>query len=230
MIVRKEEFLALKQGPLSVSEYRDKFLQLSHYALEDVNTDAKRQYHFLRGLVDPLHYQLMNHTFPTFQHLIDTAIMTERKRREMEDRKRKIGGSQVGSSSRPCYSGNHHSHSSKVTSTNISVRTSSSNTRGSFLKSSSSTIRTTSKEEINTSVRATRQLVFLPQQPARTTKQCQRKEEVMHVSTMGNKDHWANHRQRKQLNSSPLPMPQSDRMQCSKEATTVGSLMPSMER
>ena len=37
MIVRKEEFLALKQGPLSVSEYRDKFLQLSHYALEDVN-------------------------------------------------------------------------------------------------------------------------------------------------------------------------------------------------
>jgi hypothetical protein len=27
--VRKEEFLALKQGPLSVSEYRDKFLQLS---------------------------------------------------------------------------------------------------------------------------------------------------------------------------------------------------------
>ena len=66
MIVRKEEFLVLKQGPLSVSEYRDKFLQLSRYALEDINTDAKRQYHFLRGLVDPLHYQLMNHTFPTF--------------------------------------------------------------------------------------------------------------------------------------------------------------------
>jgi hypothetical protein len=47
MIVRKEEFLALKQGPLSVSEYRDKFLQLSHYAPKDVNTDAKRQYRFL---------------------------------------------------------------------------------------------------------------------------------------------------------------------------------------
>ena len=106
MIVRKEEFLALKQGPLSVSEYKDKFLQLSRYALEDVNKDAKRQYRFLRGLVDPLHYQLMNHTFPTFQHLIDRAIMIERKRREMEDRKRKIGGSQAGSSSRPCYSGN----------------------------------------------------------------------------------------------------------------------------
>jgi hypothetical protein len=106
MIVRKDEFLVLKQGPLSVSEYRDKFLQLSRYAPEDVNTDAKRNYHFLIGLVDPLHYQLMNHTFPTFQHLISRAIMTEKKHREMEDRKRKIGGSQSGNSSRPRYSSN----------------------------------------------------------------------------------------------------------------------------
>jgi hypothetical protein len=79
MIVRKEKLLALKQGSLSVSEYMDKFLQLSRYVPEDVNTDAKRQYRFLRGLVDPLHYQLMNHTFPTFQHLTGRAIMTERK-------------------------------------------------------------------------------------------------------------------------------------------------------
>jgi hypothetical protein len=187
MIVRKEEFLALKQGPLSVSEYRDKFLQLSCYALEDVNTDAKRQYRFLRGLVDPLHYQLMNHTFPTFQHLIDRAIMTERKRREMEDRKCKIGGSQVGSSSCPATEATHFSNSSKVTSTSISVRTTTSSTRGSFLSSSSSTVRTTSREEINISVIATRHPVFLPKQPTRTAKQLQRKEEVVHVSTMGNK-------------------------------------------
>jgi hypothetical protein len=106
MTVKKDEFLALKQGPMSVSEYRDKFLQLSCYAPEDVNTDAKRQYHFLRGLVDPLHYQLMNHTFPTFQHLIDRAIMTEKKRKEMEDRTRKIGGPQLGSSNLPRFSGN----------------------------------------------------------------------------------------------------------------------------
>jgi hypothetical protein len=106
MIVKKEEFLALKQGPMSASEYRDRFLQLSRYTLEDVNTDAKRQYRFLRGLVDPLHYQLMNHTFSTFQHLIDRAIMTERKRKEMEVRKRKINGPQPGSNIRPDFSGN----------------------------------------------------------------------------------------------------------------------------
>jgi hypothetical protein len=106
MTVKKEEFLALKQGPMSVSEYRDRFLQLSRYAPEDVSTDAKRQYRFLRDLVDPLHYQLMNHTFPTFQHLIDKAIMIEKKRKEMEDHKRKIGGPQLRSSNRPRFSGN----------------------------------------------------------------------------------------------------------------------------
>jgi hypothetical protein len=42
MTVKKEEFLALKQGPMSVSEYIDKFLHLSRYAPEDVNTYAKR--------------------------------------------------------------------------------------------------------------------------------------------------------------------------------------------
>jgi hypothetical protein len=106
MTIKKEEFLALKQGPMSISEYRDKFLQLSCYAPKDVNIDAKRQYLFLRGLVDPLQYQLMNHTFPTFQHMIDKAIMTEKKRKEMEDRKRKIGGSQPRSSNCPRFSSN----------------------------------------------------------------------------------------------------------------------------
>jgi hypothetical protein len=48
----------------------------------------------------------MNHTFPTFQHLIDRAIMTEKKRKEMEDRKRKIGGPRPRGSNRPYFSGN----------------------------------------------------------------------------------------------------------------------------
>jgi hypothetical protein len=164
MIVRKEEFLALMQGSLSVSEYRDKFMQLSHYAPEDVNTDAKRQYRFLRGLVDPLHYQLMNHTFPTFQHLIDRAIMTERKHKEMEDQLHKIGGPQAGSSSRPVSQAIHPSSSSRVTLRDISTRTSariSSNSRGSSL-SSSSTASIINWEEISIRGRAVRHLAFLP--------------------------------------------------------------------
>jgi hypothetical protein len=42
MTMKKEEFLALKQGPMSVSEYRDRFMQLPRYAPENVSTDAKR--------------------------------------------------------------------------------------------------------------------------------------------------------------------------------------------
>jgi hypothetical protein len=89
---------------MSICEYMDIFLQLFHYAPKDVSINGKRRYRFIRGLVDPLHSLLMNHTFPTFQHLIDRAIMTERKRKEMEDRKHKMRGPQTRSSSRPRFS------------------------------------------------------------------------------------------------------------------------------
>lgn len=101
MLAKKEELLALKQGPMFVSECRDRFMQLSHYTHEDVNTDAKKQYMFMRGLVDPLHYQLMNHTFPIFQYLIDRAIMIERKRNDMEVQKHKLSGPQSVSNNHP---------------------------------------------------------------------------------------------------------------------------------
>jgi hypothetical protein len=85
--------------------------------------------------------------------------MIERKRWEMEDRKRKIGGSQVGVVVVPATQATHPSNSSKVTSISIST-----STRGSFLSSSSgsSTVRSPNLEEISTSVRITRQLAFLP--------------------------------------------------------------------
>jgi hypothetical protein len=37
--IKKKEFLSLKQGNMSVSEYRDKFIQLSRYAPEEVTED-----------------------------------------------------------------------------------------------------------------------------------------------------------------------------------------------
>jgi len=36
MKMKRKEFLALKQGAMSVTEYRDKFLQLARYAPADV--------------------------------------------------------------------------------------------------------------------------------------------------------------------------------------------------
>ena len=113
MLMKKEEFLALKQKAMTVGEYRDKFVQLSRYAPEEVNTDAKKQYKFMRGLTDPLQYQLMNHSFPNFQHLVDRALMTENKRREMEEKKRKLHPTSSGSNSRPRLSGPQQNYQSR---------------------------------------------------------------------------------------------------------------------
>jgi hypothetical protein len=39
--LKQREFLALKQGNMSVNEYLDKFTQLFRYAPDEVNTDPK---------------------------------------------------------------------------------------------------------------------------------------------------------------------------------------------
>ena len=93
MKLKKKEFLALKQKGMLVSEYRDKFIQLSRYAPEEVDEDEKKQELFLEGLIGPLNYQLASHTFPSFQKLLDKAIMLEHKRRALGEQKRKLGAS-----------------------------------------------------------------------------------------------------------------------------------------
>jgi hypothetical protein len=50
----KKEFLSLKQAGMSVAEYRDKFIELSCYAPEEVADDGKKQEMFLDGLSGPL--------------------------------------------------------------------------------------------------------------------------------------------------------------------------------
>eukprot|EP00267_Zea_mays_P054434 XP_020407673.1 putative mediator of RNA polymerase II transcription subunit 21 [Zea mays] len=51
MKIKKKEFLSLNQGNMSVSEYRDKFIQLSRYASDEVADDERKQEHFMEGLL-----------------------------------------------------------------------------------------------------------------------------------------------------------------------------------
>jgi hypothetical protein len=88
MKIKRKEFLSLKQGGMSVSEYRDKFIQLSRYAPREVEDDEKKQELFLEGLVGPLQYQLVSHTFLSFQRLLDKAIAAENKMFEFGEKKR----------------------------------------------------------------------------------------------------------------------------------------------
>jgi hypothetical protein len=75
---------------MSVSEYQDRFTQLSRYAPEEVDTDEKRQECFLEGLIGPLNYQLQSHSFLNFQTLLNKVISLESKRKELFDHKRKF--------------------------------------------------------------------------------------------------------------------------------------------
>jgi hypothetical protein len=56
MKIKKKEFLLLKQGNMSVSEYRDKFIQLSRYAPDEVADDERKQEHFTEGLNGLTHF------------------------------------------------------------------------------------------------------------------------------------------------------------------------------
>ena len=75
---------------MTVTEYRDRFLQLACYAPAEVADDRDKQEHFMEGLEDYIQYALLNLRFDDFNHLVDSALNTERKHREMEDKKRKI--------------------------------------------------------------------------------------------------------------------------------------------
>ena len=81
--LKQEEFLNLKQGSMSVCEYRNRFTQLSRYAPKEVDSDAKKQKRFLKGLNDGLQLQLMTVVYADYQTLVDRAIVIENKRREM---------------------------------------------------------------------------------------------------------------------------------------------------
>ena len=86
-----EEFRNLKQGAMTVTQYIRKFMKLSRYAPDDIDTDKKKQDRFKRGLSPALRTQLVTHIYPDFNTLMNKAILLENARSELEnDRKRKF--------------------------------------------------------------------------------------------------------------------------------------------
>jgi hypothetical protein len=89
MGLKKKEFCDLRQKYHSVSEYIDEFTNLSRYAPDYVDTDAKRKEKFLEGLNDEPSIPLSVAYTPIFQSLMDQAITLESKVKQSENRKRK---------------------------------------------------------------------------------------------------------------------------------------------
>jgi hypothetical protein len=90
--LKQEEFRALKQGSMSVAEYRDKFARLSRYASNEVADDADKQCRFLKVLYDCFQLQLMSNTYPNFQMLVNRVIVIDNKRKKTEAKKRRLQG------------------------------------------------------------------------------------------------------------------------------------------
>jgi hypothetical protein len=84
MKLKKREFEDLKQGSMTVSEYVTRFTELSRYALNNVDTDEKKQYCFLNGLNDRLAYALEDRNFENFQGMVNKALVLENHRGMME--------------------------------------------------------------------------------------------------------------------------------------------------
>jgi hypothetical protein len=101
-----------------VSDYIEDFSNLARYALEDVDTDAKRKERFLDGLNDELAVQLSVVHVPDFQTLMDKARILEGKKKQAENRKRKHNNYNSGpqQKTRTFNDGNgnsgHHKHGS----------------------------------------------------------------------------------------------------------------------
>jgi hypothetical protein len=52
--LNKKEFSDLNQGGMMMNGYLNQFIQLSRYAIDDINTNKKKQDMFLKGLNDEI--------------------------------------------------------------------------------------------------------------------------------------------------------------------------------
>ena len=60
--------------------YLDEFTELSRYAPDDVDTEAKKMERFMNDLHDEMQCVLVTHDFIDFESLADKAIQVETKR------------------------------------------------------------------------------------------------------------------------------------------------------
>jgi hypothetical protein len=86
---------------MTVNEYVTKFTQLSRYAQNEVDTNEKKQDHFLNGLNDGLTFALEAQDFDNFQGMVNKALVLENHRGVMECKHKLVHQNQSGSSSRP---------------------------------------------------------------------------------------------------------------------------------
>jgi hypothetical protein len=77
--MKQEEFMKLKQGKDTVTQYLNKFNHLSQYGIDQVNTDLKKKNCFIRGLNDRLQRKMATCIDLTYGRAVSTALAVEAK-------------------------------------------------------------------------------------------------------------------------------------------------------
>jgi hypothetical protein len=77
--MKQEEFMKLKQGGDTVTQYLNKFNHLSQYAIDQVNTDIKKRNCFMRGLNDRLQRKMATCLDLSYSRAVSTALAVEAK-------------------------------------------------------------------------------------------------------------------------------------------------------
>jgi hypothetical protein len=77
--MKQEEFMKLKQGGHTVTQYPNKFNHLSQYAIDQVNTDLKKRNCFMRGLNDRLQQKMATCLDLSYNRAVSTALAVEAK-------------------------------------------------------------------------------------------------------------------------------------------------------
>ncbi|KAG5526231.1 hypothetical protein RHGRI_032495 [Rhododendron griersonianum] len=100
----RTEFLALRQGNMSVAEYQQKFDELSRYAGVLVENETDKVWHFQRGLRHDIHWRVSLLDVKTLPKLVTKALtaendLKEEKMSEERQYKRSREWWQIGQSS-----------------------------------------------------------------------------------------------------------------------------------
>jgi hypothetical protein len=74
---KHREFMDLQQGNQLVYAYSKMFNHLARYALEQVDTDEKKKYHFMNDLSTKLQERLAFNANWTFLELVSNAIIVD---------------------------------------------------------------------------------------------------------------------------------------------------------
>jgi hypothetical protein len=99
MLMKLEEFLALKQGDQFIMQYVDRFNHLAQYAPDHVNLYRKKKAYFMRGLNSKIQTIMTGCLNATCHEAVNIAIASKEEYRKHKEAKKKKNMSSGSSSS-----------------------------------------------------------------------------------------------------------------------------------